>query len=35
MSRIERQRLHDHFREATRKNIIDELSDLEKKVFNK
>ncbi|PKC68583.1 hypothetical protein RhiirA1_534115 [Rhizophagus irregularis] len=31
MSRIERQRLHDHFREATRKNIIDELSDLEKK----
>ncbi|RIA86082.1 hypothetical protein C1645_780424 [Glomus cerebriforme] len=31
MSRIERQRLHDHFREAIRKNIINELADLERR----
>jgi hypothetical protein len=32
MSRIERQRLHDHFREEIRKNIISDLADLERKV---
>jgi len=35
MSRIERQRLHDHFREAIRKNIIKELADFERRVFSK